>query len=272
MEQYVRALTIAGFDGSGGAGIQADIKTFSALSCYAMSVLTALPVQNTTGVKNIYELPISCIAEQCEAIFEDIGVDAVKIGMLFNSKVIEAVSACLRKYRPKIVVVDPVMLAKSGHALLEEDAITALIELIFPLATVITPNIPEASGLLREDLSSEDSIIKGAKSLADLGPKSVLIKGGHSAGSDSKDLLYMNGSIEWFSSPRIKTINDHGTGCTLSAAIAAFLAHGHPIFDAVAKAKAYITGALKSGSEYKVGNGHGPVHHFYNLWQEEVGV
>lgn len=267
MKQFTRAITIAGFDGSGGAGIQADIKTFSALSCYAMSVLTALPVQNTTGVKKIYELPISCISEQCEAIFEDIGADVVKIGMLFNSKVIEAVSACLRKYQPQIIVVDPVMLAKSGHALLKEEAIAALIELIFPLATLITPNIPEASHLIGENLNSDDSIVNAAKTLANMGPKAVLIKGGHGTKLESKDLLYTGKSTEWFSSPRIETINDHGTGCTLSAAISAFLARGYHIFDAVAKAKEYISGALESGRQYKTGHGHGPVHHFYNVWR-----
>jgi hydroxymethylpyrimidine/phosphomethylpyrimidine kinase len=272
MPNFIRALTIAGFDGSGGAGIQADIKTFSALGCYAMSALTALPVQNTTGVKNIYELPLSFIKEQCEAIFEDIGVDVVKIGMLFNSDVIGVVSDILLKYKPKLIVVDPVMVAKSGDSLLKADAINALVEKIFPLSTIITPNMPEASQILGQEIEGEGDMIDAAVKLACLGSKAVIVKGGHAKGEFCRDLLYLDGVRYRFGAKRISTINNHGTGCTFSAAIAAFLGHGYTIPEAAKKAKIYITGALNAAKDYKIGKGHGPVHHFYDLWKEKKYV
>ena len=266
MKKFVRALSIAGFDGSGGAGIQADIKTFSALGCYAMSVLTALPVQNTTGVKKIYALPLSCIEEQCEAIFEDIGVDIVKIGMLFNSDIIEIVSKVLKKYKPKSVVVDPVMVAKSGDALLQAEAIDALVEKIFPLSTIITPNIPEASAILGEEINSDSDMLDVAIKLSKLGPKSVIVKGGHSKSNFCRDLLYYDDNKYRFDAERIDTKNTHGTGCTFSAAIGVFLGYEYSIPESVKRAKTYITNALNAYKDQKIGKGHGPVHHFYNSW------
>ena len=259
----ITALTIAGFDGSGGAGIQADIKTFSALGCYAMSALTALPVQNTTGVKNIYRLPVGCIKEQCEAIFEDIEVHTVKIGMLFDTEIIKTVSKILIKYKPRFVVLDPVMISKSGHALLEEDAVEALAEYIFPFSNVVTPNIDEASRLVGKNLVTQDDLREACEKISQLGPEAVLIKGGHGSGKESNDLLYVNNAYQWFKAKRIDTKNVHGTGCTMSAAIAAFLGRGHPIQDAVKEAKRYLTLAIEHGKDLKIGHGQGPVCHFW---------
>lgn len=266
-KQYKRALTIAGFDGSGGAGIQADLKTFSALGCYGMTVLTALPVQNTQGVKSIYELEIQCIKEQIDSIFEDIGADVVKIGMLHRPEIIEVVANSLKQYHASMIVVDPVMVAKSGDRLLHKEAVFALKELIFPMATLITPNIPEAEDLLNKSIVSKLDMENAAKELSLLGPKAVVVKGGHRKSPLSEDCLLVDETIFWVSSERVDTINTHGTGCTFSAAIAAFLAQGFGIYEAVKNAKEYLTGALESGANYKIGHGQGPVNHFYNIWE-----
>ena len=266
MKKHICALTIAGFDGSGGAGIQADLKTFSALGCYGTSVLTSLPVQNTSGVKNIYDIDIKCIEEQCHAIFEDINIDFVKIGMLQRTDIIETIAKILKKYKPQNIVLDPVMVAKSGDRLLDKNAISALKTEIFPLATIITPNIPEAQELLSRKISTDEEIEQAGQELLSLGPQSVVIKGGHKTSPTSKDLLITKDkNIFWLSTPRIKTNNTHGTGCTFSSAIASYLGHGLGIELAVENAKKYITGALKAGANYLVGSGHGPVHHFYNI-------
>lgn len=265
-KQYKKALSIAGFDGSGGAGLQADLKTFSALGCYGMTVLTAVPVQNTQGVKSIYELPTQCIEEQMRSLFEDIGVDVVKIGMLHRPEIIEAVARGLKDYLPLTIVVDPVMAGKCGHRLLINEAVVALKELILPLATVLTPNLPEAEDLLQKKIISKSDMENAAKALASMGPNAVVLKGGHKEGELSEDCLWFDGLIHWFQSERINTVNTHGTGCTLSAAIAAKLAQGKSIPKAVEDAKLYLFEALKSGAEYKLGQGKGPVNHFYNIW------
>ncbi len=264
-KEYKRALSIAGFDGSGGAGIQADLKTFSALGCYGMTVLTALPVQNTQGVRSIYEIPLKCIEEQIQAIFEDIGVDAVKIGMLHRPEIVGLVVNSLKKYGALNIVVDPVMVAKSGDRLLREDAISALRELLVPIATILTPNIPEAEDLLNRRIESEAEMEKAAKDISKMGAQAVVLKGGHAGGQFSKDCLWFQGEAYWFTEERIKTNNTHGTGCTFSAAIAAFLTQGQDIITATKNAKKYLTGALSSGAEYQMGYGNGPVNHFYNF-------
>lgn len=267
-----KALSIAGFDGSGGAGIQADLKVFSALGCYGMTVLTALPVQNTMGVKKCYSLPSESIKAQLEAIFEDIVPDVIKIGMLFSSEVVELVSEFLLKHATKIpIVVDPVMVAKSGNHLLLPEAVNLIKERIIPISTVITPNLPEAEKLTDIRTSTKEEMFTVARELLKLGPQSVLLKGGHlENSSESCDLLIAaNNDYKWFSSPRIKTRNTHGTGCTLSAAIASCLALGLDLFDSCEVAKRYLDGALEAAKNQHVGKGIGPVHHFYHLWPKD---
>lgn len=270
MKTYRRALTIAGFDGSGGAGIQADLKTFSALGCYGMTVLTALPVQNTQGVLGIYEIPVNCVAEQLSAILDDVGVDVIKIGMLHRTEIIEAIAQRLRSISSNVAIVcDPVMVAKSGDRLLNESAVNALRQHILPLTTVLTPNLPEASDLLNRPIETEQAMAEAARELASQGPRAVVIKGGHlQQDQKSKDCLYIRDrdKLHWFESPRIDTKNTHGTGCTFSAAIAAYLGHGEDIANAVGHAKKYLTGALEAGAHYQLGLGHGPVHHFFKEW------
>lgn len=267
-QQLYKVLSIAGFDGSGGAGIQADLKTFSALGCYAATALTALPVQNTMGVRSIYEIATICVEEQIKAILDDMSVDAIKIGMLHRQDIIESVIALLKHYNAKNIVLDPVMVAKSGDRLLKPDAIWTMKKGLFPLATVITPNLLEASELLGKPIQDKKDMEKAAKELIQMGPQAIVLKGGHLDG-DCDDCLCLNNKkpeIYWFSSPRIQTRNTHGTGCTFSAAIAAFLARGSSIFDAVKQAKEYLTQAIDAGKELKIGKGNGPVHHFYHSW------
>ena len=260
-----RCLSIAGFDGSGGAGIQADLKTFSALGCYGMTVLTALPIQNTCGVRNCYDIPLKAIEEQLEAIFDDIVPDSIKIGMLFSKPIIELVATFLTKHAGSIpIVLDPVMVAKSGDSLLMQDAVDALRTKLIGLATIITPNIPEANNLVDE--AQEFEILAGR--ILKLGPKAVLLKGGHTGADNSNDLfLNQQGVCKWLQSERIKSKNTHGTGCTLSAAICTFLAQEMPLFDACVCAKHYLLKAILASKENSVGYGHGPVHHFHNLWK-----
>ena len=259
-----KCLSIAGFDGSGGAGIQADIKTFSATGSYAMTVLTAIPVQNTCGVRSCYDLPTSCVAQQLEAIFDDIIPDAVKIGMLFSIEIIELVSEFLLANASNIpIVVDPVMIAKSGHALLEPSAIYALKTKLIPIASLITPNLPEAAKLIPGE--QEKTIL--AHRLLELGCKAVLLKGGHENTTTSDDLFLSHEEEEVLSAPRIDSKNTHGTGCTLSAAITSFIAQGFTPLEASKKAKKYLSGAILHSKNEKMGKGHGPVHHFYDLWK-----
>ncbi len=270
-KQYTRVLTIAGSDSGGGAGIQADLKTISALGCYGMSVLTALTAQNTVAVTGIMEVEPKFVAQQMDAVLEDIGVDAVKIGMLSSPEIIAAVAERLRFYEIKTIVLDPVMVAKSGDKLLRDEAIDALKSELLPLATVITPNIPEAEVLTGTTINSKTALEQSAFILLRQGP-AVLIKGGHFADKHSDDGLAMNTphgpELVWLQGKRIDSKNTHGTGCTLSSAIAAFLAKGMSVKDAVQHAKSYISEAIAAGAGYQIGKGHGPVLHFYHFWQQ----
>jgi hydroxymethylpyrimidine/phosphomethylpyrimidine kinase len=263
-------LTIAGSDSGGGAGVQADLKTFSALGTYGCSVFAALTAQNTLAVTAIHDIPPEFVTAQLDAVFDDIEIGAVKLGMLSRPEVIEAVADGLRRHRARNVVIDPVMVAKSGARLLHEEAVSALKERLLPLATLVTPNLPEASALLDlEPARDEAGMIQMAAALRELGPEAVLVKGGHLEGAQSIDVLDDGGEPQVLIAPRIATSNTHGTGDTLSSAIAALLARGHALPDAVREAKAYLTEALRTSDQLRVGHGHGPVHHFHALWPEE---
>ena len=265
---YRRVLTIAGSDSGGGAGIQADLKTFAANGCYGMSVITALTAQNTQGVAAIHAVPVEFVARQLDAVLADIGVDAVKIGMLFSPELIETVARKLEEYRVARIVLDPVMVAQSGDKLLRDDAVAALQTRLIPLAELITPNIPEASVLLGRKIARRDQLAGAAAELMRFGCRNVLVKGGHLDGADSDDCLYLGADKRLVRLPgaRIETRNNHGTGCTLSSAIAANLAGGADMETAVRRAKEYITEAIRAGAAYRIGHGHGPVHHFHRFW------
>jgi len=266
--RYRKVLAIAGSDSGGGAGIQADLKTISALGCYGMTAITALTAQNTLGVHGIHAVPPGFIEDQIEAVLSDMGADAVKIGMLFSPELIEAVARQLRKHTVRNIVLDPVMVAQSGDKLLQDEAIEALTALLFPLADVVTPNIPEASVLLHRKIDGADQIASAACDIARFGSRSVLVKGGHLQSGESLDVLYLTESQRALSltGERIATSNNHGTGCTLSSAIASFLALGKNLEEAVRSAKVYIGEAMSEGAHYRLGKGSGPVHHFYNVW------
>ncbi len=268
LKTYRRVLTIAGSDSGGGAGIQADLKTIAANGCYGMSVITALTAQNTLGVTGIHAVPVEFVAAQMEAVLSDIGVDAVKIGMLFSPELIRTVAENLQKFDIRTVVLDPVMVAQSGDKLLQDEAIEALKQYLIPLAHLITPNLPETSVLLGRDIHTAEAIGDAAVELAAMGCGNVLIKGGHLEEGDSDDCLYLGSEQRMVILPgeRIATRNNHGTGCTLSSAIASFIARGKTIENAVRHAKDYITGAIRAGAEYSIGHGHGPVHHFYRFF------
>jgi hydroxymethylpyrimidine/phosphomethylpyrimidine kinase len=260
------ALTIAGSDSSGGAGIQADMKTFSACGVYGASVITALTAQNTKGVFAIHDVPADFIAAQMDAVFSDFNVGAVKIGMLGNAPAIHAVAAGIDRHRARNVVLDPVMAATSGEQLLRPDAIGALRNLI-GRARVVTPNLPEAAALLDMPLAhDEDDMRRQANTLLALGPDAVLIKGGHGSGPESVDLLVDAESCERFTAPRIATGNTHGTGCTLAAAVTAGLAKDLQLAEAVRQAKAYVSAAIAAADRLNVGSGRGPLHHFHAWW------
>jgi hydroxymethylpyrimidine/phosphomethylpyrimidine kinase len=261
------AVTIAGSDSGGGAGIQADLKTFSALGVYGASVITALTAQNTKGVTAIHDVPASFVAQQIDAVFSDLDVGAVKIGMVSQAAVIEAIADGLVRWRQSKVVVDPVMVATSGGRLLAPDAIDVLKRVLIPRALVITPNLLEAAALLDVPLARNETEMReqGERLLA-LGARAVVIKGGHGTGAESVDLLVEPAVLTRFAAGRVATKNTHGTGCTLSSAIAAGLAKGLALADAVRAAKAYITDALAAAERIKIGSGHGPVHHFHAWW------
>lgn len=261
------AVTIAGSDSGGGAGIQADLKTFSALKVYGASVITALTAQNTQGVQAIHDVPADFIAAQMDSVFSDLKVDAVKIGMLSQVGVIETVAAGIERHGISRVVLDPVMVAASGDRLLSEDAIAALRNVLLPHAAIVTPNLPEAAAILGEDIAQDEETMRdqGRRILA-MGPSAVLIKGGHGSGAESTDLLIESTNVHRFPAPRIATKNTHGTGCTLSSAIAAKLAQGSTLHPAVEAAKAYISAAIAAGRNLDIGQGHGPVHHFHSYW------
>lgn len=267
-------LSIAGSDPSGGAGIQADLKTFSALGCYGMAVITALTAQNTQGVSGVHVPPSEFTGAQIDAIFKDIRVDAVKIGMLANAGIVGEVANKLQTHDAKNIVVDPVLVATSGDSLGDPDVVDAMIEKLFPLATLITPNLPEAHRLIGAEPSyAGPDLKKMAEQLSTMGCASVLVKGGHQPGDNAIDLLWADGEAATLSAERIDTDNTHGTGCTLSSAIAAYLAKGHKLHNAVNAAKVYLTEALKASDRLQVGKisedgaplGHGPVHHFHGF-------
>ncbi len=262
------ALTIAGSDSGGGAGIQADLKTFSALGVYGASVITALTAQNTQGVRAIFDVSPAFIAEQIDAVFEDLAVGAVKIGMLSRAEIIDTVAAGLERHRVTGAVLDPVMVATSGDRLLRADAVARLRERLVPLAGLITPNLPEAALLLDEEVPRDESEMPAmAERLLALGARAVLLKGGHLGGAESVDIFHDGRKVRRLAAPRIDTPNTHGTGCTLSSAVAAHLARGRDLASAVAAAKDYLTGALAAGRGWRIGQGHGPVHHFYRTWE-----
>jgi hydroxymethylpyrimidine/phosphomethylpyrimidine kinase len=259
-------LTIAGSDSGGGAGIQADLKTFAALGVYGTTVVTALTAQNTKGVSAIREVPAEFITAQLDAVFSDFAVAAVKIGMLGSVAAIGAVSSGLDRYRARNVVLDTVMAASSGEKLLPADALGALRQLMAQ-ARVVTPNLPEAAVLTGEaEAADEPAMIGQAQKLLSLGAAAVLIKGGHGRGSDSVDLLVEPGACTRFAAPRIDTHNTHGTGCTLASAIAAGLAKNLPLVDAVRDAKSYVSAAIEAADALHIGAGSGPLHHFHNWW------
>jgi len=267
------ALTIAGSDSSGGAGIQADLKTFSALGCYGASVITALTAQNTQGVTGIHAVPPAFITQQLESVFTDLNISAVKIGMLATPDVIIAVGEFLRQQRkinPDLVIVlDPVMVSKGGDQLLADDAVGALVKHLIPMATVLTPNVPEAAFLLeRNNAQSLDEMEAQGDALLSLGCEHVLVKGGRLTTDtiNSADLWINKDSLLTLTTPRIPTKNTHGTGCTLSAAIASFLAQGQSVEEAITHAKDYVSDAIAAADSLTIGQGRGPVHHFYKLW------
>ena len=274
-------LTIAGSDSSGGAGIQADIKAISATGSYACSVITAITAQNTLGVSGVFPVSAKGITAQLDAVFSDLNIAAVKIGMLGNAEIIEAVAQGLQRYRPAHIVLDPVMVATSGDVLLEPQAISALKEQLLPLADIITPNLPEAAVLIGHAVGHHPCVSQASESdmaamieelralSTTLGTAAVLLKGGHlTAENHSDDVLITAAESAYFHAPRILTRNTHGTGCTLSAAIASYLAQGYPLAQAVAQAKDYIGAALAHADLLRVGQGHGPVHHFFpGHWQ-----
>ncbi|WP_438961067.1 bifunctional hydroxymethylpyrimidine kinase/phosphomethylpyrimidine kinase [Nereida sp.] len=265
------ALTIAGSDSGGGAGVQADLKAFSALGVYGASVLTAITAQNTVTVSAVHEVPADIVAAQITAVLDDLNVDSIKIGMLFSVPIIKIVAECLDAFKGTVIL-DPVMIAKSGDALLQADAVEAMKTHMLPRADLLTPNLPEAAGLLgmadAQDLTQAQA--QGA-ALLDLGPRAVLMKGGHSAGDICTDLLITdeNGArrTDRFEAPRGPTRNTHGTGCTYSASIAAFVARGMTLPEATQAAHTYLQGAIGAADTLQIGSGHGPVHHFHQSWQ-----
>ena len=266
--QYNRVLTIAGSDSGGGAGIQADIKTISTCGCYAMSAITAVTVQNTVGVNDVHPIPVDIIEGQINAVLSDIGADAVKIGMLHSSAVIMAVKKSLNHYKIKNTVLDPVMVSTSGHKLMQDEAIETLKNELLYDVRVITPNIPEAEILIGRKINSHE-LLTIAKELSANRKVSVLLKAGHLQENELIDVFYNaeTDQILELKSTRIDTRNTHGTGCTLSSAIAAFLAQDLSLNEAIQMAKEYINAAITMGASYNIGQGHGPVHHFYKFWK-----
>jgi hydroxymethylpyrimidine/phosphomethylpyrimidine kinase len=262
--EYPRVLSIAGSDSSGGAGIQADLKTFAALGCYGMTAITALTAQNTLGVRAIHGVPPEMLREQIDAVVEDIGLDAIKIGMLHSPEIVQTVAEAIDRHALERVVLDPVMVATSGAVLIENPAIAALVHELFWRADVVTPNLDEASLLVGRPLKNEHEMEAAALELLAMGAHAVLLKGGHLAGDVVSDLLVtQNGEVHWMRAPRIRSANTHGTGCTLSSAIAAHLALGATLLAAVQAARAYVRAALESGAKVRTGSGSGPLNHGY---------
>lgn len=266
---YARALSIAGSDPSGGAGLQADLKTFSALGCYGMTAVVAVVDENTVGVTGVHPIPVDFVSGQIRSCLDDIGADAVKIGMLHSAELIEAVADTLAPYAIANTVLDPVMVATSGDPLLETDAVDTLRSVLVPRVRVITPNIPEAEILLGEKINGQDALPDAAEALSHGRRTSVLLKAGHLTDGTVADVFYNaeTGRATVLRSERLDTPNTHGTGCTLSSAFAAFLARGYDLDAAAAAAKDYISAAIAAGAAYAIGHGHGPVHHFHAWWQ-----
>ena len=258
------AMTIAGSDSGGGAGIQADLKTFSALGVFGTSTLTAITAQNTVGVTAVHEIPTDVIAAQIDAVITDIGADAVKTGMLSSPAIVATVADAVRRHGIANLVVDPVMVAKSGDRLLRAEAIATICDELIPLAKVVTPNIPEAEDLTGQTIGSDDDARRAAEAIINMGAKSVVIKGGHREGPPT-DILYDGEEFAEFTAERIPSTSTHGTGCTFASAVAAGLAHGLETPAAVRQAKDYVTAAIRAA--YPIGNGHGPLHHFHAFWQ-----
>ena len=262
--RYARVLSIAGSDSGGGAGIQADLKTFSALGCYGMTAITAITAQNTQGVRAIHGIPPDMLRAQIDAVAEDIGVDAVKVGMLHDPEVVRVVVKAIARHQMLQVVLDPVMVATSGDRLMADETVSVLVQELFPLVTVVTPNLDEAALLLGRAIDGADALDEAASALLALGAPAVLLKGGHLPGDLVIDVLAMAGCGRLrLQSPRIATHNGHGTGCTLSSAIAAHLALGFPLPQAVEQARAYILGAIAAGADVHTGHGQGPLNHGY---------
>lgn len=265
IKKYRCVVTIAGSDPSGGAGIQADIKTISATGCYAASIITALTAQNTQGVQAIQEIPPQFVQQQINSVFSDLDINAVKIGMLHNEEIVKVIINALKKFQPKYVVLDPVMLAKSGCELLDLNTIHLLKEKLFPLVTVITPNLPEATKILGINILSLSDMESAAMTLGQQLKTNVLIKGGHLKTEQSSDVLFsmQDQKCHWFHGERIKTLHTHGTGCTLSSAISSYLAQDFSLYDSIYHAKQYLTKAIQSGSTLQLGQGIGPLNHFF---------
>jgi len=259
-------LTIAGSDSCGGAGIQADLKTFSALGTYGMSVITAVTAQNTTGVFDVREMDVDIVRNQIDCLFDDIQIDAVKIGMVSNREIINVIATCLKKNKAVNVVVDPVMVSKSGHYLLRPEAKEELVKVLFPIAAVVTPNIPEAELITNIKIENLEQMKMAARVIYELGPACVVVKGGHLT-EDAVDVLYDGTDFRYYRGARIETKNTHGTGCTFSSAIAAFMARGYTVPEAVKLAKDYISGAILHSIE--LGHGYGPTGHFYDLYRKD---
>jgi len=260
--RYPRVLSIAGSDSGGGAGIQADLKTFAALGCFGMTAITALTAQNTQGVRSIHAVPLQMLADQIDAVVEDIGVDAVKIGMLHSADTVRTVAAALKRHGLARIVLDPVMIATSGAKLIDDPAIAVLVRELFPLATVVTPNLDEAALLVGQPLHSEADMEAAGRQMIERGANAVLVKGGHLAGSTVSDLLLVRGAAPlWMRAERIASPNTHGTGCTLSSAIASELALGAELPLAVQRAREFVRGALAAGANVRTGAGSGPLNH-----------
>lgn len=268
MKYYSRALSIAGSDPSGGAGLQADLKTFSALGCYGMTAVVAVVDENTVGVTGVHPVPVPFVCGQIRSCLDDIGADAIKIGMLHSSELIIAVHDTLAEYDIRNIVLDPVMVATSGDSLLESDAVSTLRDVLIPSVRVITPNIPEAEILLGCRIEYQDQLPDAARALSQNRCVSVLLKAGHLCDDEVADVFYNaeEDKVSVLRSRRLSTHNTHGTGCTLSSAFAAFLARGADLDSAAIEAKNYISAAIEAGALYGIGHGHGPVHHFHKWW------
>lgn len=271
-QRYTRVLTIAGSDSGGGAGIQADLKTFAALGCYGLSAVTVVTVQNTVGVEEVFPVPAAVVGRQVGVVLGDIGANAVKIGMLHSAETVRVATEVLAEFSVGPIVLDPVLTATSGVPLSDAALVAALKEHLLPLVTLITPNIGEAEALTGRSVAGVEDFEEVCQSLADLGCRNVLLKGGHLTGDEVEDWLYQDGGAPQFHkwrNPRINTRNTHGTGCTLSSAIAAFLAQGADVVTAVERGRAYLQEALAAGVPFRLGRGAGPVHHFYRSWKGE---